>query len=100
MAYPLVVEEDESLVLANRAPDRGAELVLPVDRCRQASAIREEIVRVQGSVAQELVCVAMESVGPRLADGVDHAAGGPPILGRVVAGDHGEFLDRIHAQVL
>ncbi len=40
----------------------------------------------------------MESVGPRLGDGVDYAAGGPPILGRVVAGEHGEFRNRIHAQ--
>src|SRR5437867_7909585 len=62
------------------------------------SAIREEVVRVQLVVAQELVYVAMERVGPRLADSVDYPAGGPPILGRVVAGDHGEFLNRIHAQ--
>src|SRR5207253_7603715 len=41
----------------------------------------------------------MERVGPRLTDGVDYPAGGPPILGRVVTGDHGEFLNRIHAQV-
>src|SRR5215472_3571626 len=41
----------------------------------------------------------MESVRPRLADGVDHAAGGPAILGRVVAGQHGKLLNRIHAQV-
>ena len=49
-------------------------------------------------VAQELVDVAMQRVGARLADGVDYPARGPPILGRVVAGDHGEFLNRIHAQ--
>src|SRR5207244_8806627 len=61
------------------------------------SAIREEVVRVQLVVAQELVDVAMERVGPRLADGVDYPAGGPAILGRVVAGNHGEFLNRIHA---
>ena len=41
----------------------------------------------------------MERVGARFTDGVDDAAGGPPILGRVVPGDHGEFLNRIHAQV-
>src|SRR5437660_9829878 len=40
----------------------------------------------------------MEFVSPRLADGVDYPTGGPPILGRIVAGDHGEFLNRIHAQ--
>src|ERR1700680_1980743 len=40
----------------------------------------------------------MERVRPRLADGVDHATGGPSILGRVVTGEHGEFLNRIHAQ--
>src|SRR6266705_4569018 len=62
------------------------------------SAIREEVVRVQLVVAQELVDVAMEFVGSRLTDGVDYPAGGPAILGRVVAGDHGEFLNRIHAQ--
>src|SRR5262249_53658058 len=33
-----------------------------------------------------------------LADGVDDPAGGPSVLGRVVAGDHGEFLNRIHAE--
>src|SRR5262249_35093657 len=33
------------------------------------------------------------------ADGVDHAARGPAILGRVVASEHGEFLNGIHTQV-
>jgi len=41
----------------------------------------------------------MERVGPRFADGVDNAGGGSPIFGRVIAGEHGEFLNRVHTQV-
>src|SRR5262249_42225074 len=98
LAYPLVIAEDESSVLANRAAGRGAELVASVSWFWLPSGIGEEVVRVQRRVAQALVDVAMERVGPRLADGVDNPAGGPSIFGRVVAGDHGEFLNRIHAQ--
>ena len=40
----------------------------------------------------------MKCVRSRFTDGVDHSAGRPPILGRVIAGEHGEFLNRVHAQ--
>ena len=81
LAYPFVVAEDEGPVLADRASGSGAELVALVRRFRLVTGIGEEVIRIQLIVAQELVEVAMECVRSRFADGVDHSAGGSPVLG-------------------
>src|SRR5437868_8412077 len=41
----------------------------------------------------------MKRVRAGLADSVYHAAGRLPVLGRVIACEHGKFLNRVHAQV-
>jgi len=41
----------------------------------------------------------MEFVGPRLGDSVDDPTRCSAILRRIIAGQHGKLLNRIHAQV-
>src|SRR6202045_3598513 len=40
----------------------------------------------------------MERIRAGFANSVDDATGGPSILGRVITGEHREFLNRIHPQ--
>ena len=59
----------------------------------------EEIPRVQRAVANELKDVAMKAVRPPPRRRTDHSARRPADLRRIVAGQDGELLHRIHSKV-
>ena len=81
----LVVAEEERLVLEHRAAEGAAELVLLEVRLGAAGAVVEEVVGVEGVVAEELEGAAVELVGARLDLQVDDAAERAAELRRVGA---------------
>ena len=96
-ADPLVVGEEEGLVLPDRRPQGGAELVAGQGRLR--GGLVEVVARVQRVVAEELVAGAVEGVRARARDRVDDASRRAAVLRRVVARQHRELLDGVDAQV-
>ena len=92
-----VVGEQEGLVLLDRPAQRSPELIaLEVGNLR----LVEEISRVQGIVAKELVDIAVQLVGAGSGGDIDLGPGAFPIFGAVGILDDGEFLHRVHAQKL
>ncbi len=90
-AETFAVEEEEGAVAADGSADHSPVLVL--DQLRDGGG--EEVARVQVVVPQEVVQIAMETVGAGLQGRVDDAAGGPSDFGGETVGLHLEFLDRI-----
>lgn len=77
----LVRAKDEELVFLDGAARRSAELLerlqnLGAEGCQLAEFLVPELVE----------SVPMPVVGPRLGDGVQHAAGGPAVFRRISAG--------------
>src|SRR6202158_518829 len=95
---PFVIEEDESLVLNNRGPTGGSELVTMEWRNRQSTVV-EVVFSIKDLIADEIVDIPVELVGPGLGNTVDDPAGGPAILRRIVAGQNRKLLNRVHAQI-
>ncbi len=91
----LITEEEEQLVLNNRAADVGAELVLGKGSTSYVALVVEEVVGVQHLVAQELVCRTMEAVRARFCREVDHSTGKPAVFRTQVVGLDLEFLDGV-----
>src|SRR6185503_12750375 len=72
---PLVVDEEEQLVLLDGTAQRGAEDVLLALGPRGPGAVALPGIRVEAAVAVELEDVPLEVVGPGLDDVADDAAG-------------------------
>src|SRR5213594_4133043 len=72
------VEEEEGVVAADGSADHSAVLVL--DQLRDGGG--EEVASVQVVVPQEVVQIAVETVGAGLQGRVDDAAGRPSDFGR------------------
>ena len=92
----LVVRHEEQPVPHHRAAGRVAEL-MPIERrlrCRGLSRRERVRTRVELVVAVEFEHGAMKGIRTRLGDDV-HLAGGAAELGRVDAGLHFEFLERV-----
>src|SRR5256885_6318671 len=96
LAYAFVVAKEECLILMNRPSDRGAELIAAESR---NGGWIEEIARVQGAVPDELVCVPVKLVCSSARNCIDHSAGGLPVFSGKVAGQNGELLHGVHAQI-
>jgi hypothetical protein len=67
----LPADEEERVVLLNR-PAQEAAVLLAFE---EVLFRREEIPRVERAIAQVIERAAMDVVGPRAGDGVDHGAG-------------------------
>ena len=89
------VAEKEGLAARDRAAQVAAEVVLLVVRFDGALADREEIVRVELVVPQELVGGAVHVVGARFGGHADGRAGRFAELGRVRARHHLELANGI-----
>ena len=88
---PLIVAEEENFVLANRAAECAAELVLIEGPARG----REIIARIEIRVAQELKTVAVKRVGAGFRDDVDLAATEFAVLGVKVVRQNTKLGDGI-----
>ena len=77
LAEPLVVYKEKRVVLPNGSAYRSPKLIPPELRLRDGIEI---ISRVQGTIAQELVCSTVKLIRARLCDRVDNAARGSPVL--------------------
>ena len=108
LAKALVGREEERAAAKDRTAERPAELVA-LERVRVRRRELEEIARVERVVAEELVGLAAEPVGPRTRHQVDDRARHVTVLGaerRVVdlelldAGDRRRKTDRTERQVV
>ncbi len=97
-AQPLVVEEEERLVLDDRAAVGAAEHMLAEGRLLASGAVVEEVVRVEPVVAQELERAAVVGVRSRLDLQVDDAAERVAEFGGVRARLHLELVERVDAR--
>ena len=70
IAEPLVVTKEKGLVLADRATQRAAELVLPVFAFRESAGVLEEVGGVELVIAQELPKRSVQLIGPGTGDDV------------------------------
>src|SRR5262249_16929757 len=73
-SLPLITQKEERLLPAERTADRAAELVLPERRYGSRYGV-EVILRIEDVVTHELERAAVEIVGARLTDNVDHRSG-------------------------
>ena len=95
-AGPLVVHEEEGLVLDDGPAEVAPELLLVVRRLGRSRALREEVVRVHVLVAVEAVGRAVDLVGPRLRGDAHRRPRRPAVLRGVRARDDLELLDGVH----
>ena len=84
---PLVADEEKRLVAPDRPACHAAKLVAPEARL----GWREIVLGVEGGVAMELVCGAVQVVRPRPGRDDDLAPGLSSVLGRVGPGQHLEL---------
>ena len=92
MPVAFIVEKEESLVVNDRAAQRGAEIVLYKKLGRTH---RPESVGVHRPIAQKIVRGAVKGVASRPRDDIDLTAAGSPHFRGVTAGLHLEFLHRV-----
>ena len=92
IALAFVIEEEEILVLADGAAERGAVLIA----VQRFGCGGEEIARVQGVVAEELVEIAVKGVAAGFGDHRCGRAAGFAILGGRVQGENAELADGVH----
>src|SRR5580698_1919611 len=92
LTQSFVIAEEKCLVLANRPADRTAKLIAVKIRL---GSIVEEIARVRGAIAIELVGVSVERVGTRLGDNVDDVPAAEAVLRSESVCLNLEFLDVI-----
>ena len=91
VALPLVVGEEEDLVLAEWTAKGPAILILMKGR-----ALRGEVIPcIEIGIAEELEDVAMKGVCPGLCNDIDDATGKAAILGVHVARENAKFSDGI-----
>src|SRR6516162_3527358 len=83
MALLFVVEEEPGLLLDQRAADRSAELLQDVDGLGDAIGFADCVVGAGSGIAVVVKSVAMESVGPRLGDGIEESGGAAAISRRI-----------------
>ena len=100
LAEPLVVEEEERLVLAvvdlgdeDRTTDGAAEIVTAL----LVADVIEGVVRPQRLIDQVVVSRAMEAVRSRPGGVLDQAGARLAELGGIVRGLNGHFFQRVHA---
>src|SRR5258708_11727968 len=76
------------LVLADRSAKRPAKLVQPGG----GPSLREKVPSVENCILQRLKQAPVILVGSRARRHGDHSACRMPVFGRIIVGDHPEFL--------
>ena len=97
---PLVIAEEEQLVLHDRPASRAAEDLAVEVRLAAAGSVGRPRRRRQFVVAPIVEAVAANSVGSRLDDHVDDRPGDVAELGRVVVGLDADLLHRVRARLV
>src|SRR6266436_5595119 len=93
-----IVCEKEGFILNDRPADASAKLI-PFKRRFAKRRVLKIVARIQSAVADELIDAAVEIIGARAGNRVDHTAGSFPIFRRIVAGQDGKLLNSINAKV-
>ena len=92
IALALVIDKEEILVFADGSAQRRAVLIA----VQRFGCGGEEVARVEGVVAQEIVNVAMKGVAAGLGDHRGGRAAGFAILGGRVQRENAELADGVH----
>ena len=92
VALPFVIGEEKVLVLADGTAESGAVLVA----VQRLGGGGEEVPRIHGVVAEELVEIAVEGVTARLRHHRCGGAGGLPVLRRGVERQDAELAHGVH----
>ena len=95
LAQPLERGHEEGPAASNRTAGDPAELAPTIVAEGLIEPIREEVVRVECRVPEELVPASMELVRARLVDDVQDASEAAAVFGGVVGAEHLEFLDGV-----
>ncbi len=100
IALPIVIEEEEQLVLHYRPAYVPAKLVEVIRRLRPVRIRGNQIARIERAIAVEPERRAMKIIRPRLVDHIDHRAARAPKFRRVGIRVHLKFLYRILAELV
>src|ERR1700731_3987984 len=98
LPHPFVISKDKGLILYDRPTRRAAKLIAPELRHWGVGTSGKIISRVQCTVSNELIQIAVEGVRARLRDRVYDSARGLAVFGREASGEDREFLNGVHAQ--
>src|ERR1700682_1596434 len=79
LAESFVVYKEKRVVPPNGSAYRSPKLIPPELRFRDEGVIKV-ISRVQGAIAQELICITVKLIRTRFCDRVDDATRGSPVL--------------------
>src|ERR1700724_854188 len=77
---PLIVEEEEGLVLDDGASDGSAKIVFVMNGPTASRLLVEPVVGVECGVAEELIKAGVELVRPRAGNNVNQRCAGKPVL--------------------
>src|SRR5205823_5909632 len=91
-----IVEKEEQPISHKTSAEVGAELILNVLRLRNSSAIIEEVVGVEDSIAQKLVRGPVIRITAALCRNADQRTRATAVLSRIRIGAHLELLNRVH----
>src|SRR6202790_2154895 len=97
LANPFVGSVDECFVFDDSGAARAAELHAAEGRYRAGGV--KVILGIKDFVPIKGESGTVQFVGAALGDRIDDGAGSAAILGGVVAGENGEFLDSVNAEV-
>src|ERR1700686_5100389 len=100
LTQAFVVTKNIDFILLDGAASGAAELVAAKFRFLKAIGIFKEVRGGQSAVAYTFLSAAVKLVGARARYGIDNSTGGIPVLRRIVAGEDGKLLNRVHAEVL
>ena len=95
LALTLVSNEEEKTVLQDRTAHGAAELLALQVVSRQALLLVEIRVGVEGGVAREIKCAAVQLICARLGNDADDSGAIASVLCRVIAGENAELFDRV-----
>src|SRR5438132_9080049 len=96
LPYSFLVGKEEYSILQDWSADRSSKLVALEGR---NTTHIEEVPGVEFAITKKLVHTAVNLICPRARNGVNHPPGGLAVLGRIVARQDRELLNRVHAQV-
>src|SRR5579864_6000767 len=100
LAETLVIAKNVDFILPNGAAGRAAELVAAELCFFEAVGVFKKIRGVESAVAEKFVDAAVELIGSGAGDGVDDSSGSVAVFRGVIAGEYGEFLNGIDAEIL
>ena len=93
-----VIGEEKRAIFIEGPADSAAKLVA-LEGGLWGERILKEIAGIESTVAEKFVDAPMKRIGARASDGINDATGRFAVLRGIVAGEDGELLDGVDAEV-